>query len=401
LAVAALILAAIPIWAKPNISALAHQCSLGQQDACAKLTKIALDPHSSVQSEAIRALADKSVLAKIAIDQSVLVKVAEAACDPDIWYETLKMLTDQALLAKIAEIPHNPLAEIVPSLEDKCSEPHPEAVAGISDQATLAHVALNSNSVEVGYRAARKLSDPTLLAKVLESANDGAREAAVGKLTDQASLASFALHGSLAVRYAAVQSLWDQPALERIASDPWPSYDKLDGKHDMYHDAGGQRQYEDLDFQVRILAAGAILDTSALERVADYWSAELRRADAGHYGPIFWVNSNVKAILDLRRAIETLGIEGRTGRLRILLRREDLAEPWAEYGMEYQSAVLAEAEGEKVRISVETDTRILAYGTWSTTFPRSVPAGGSGHFFVPAPINSQQLIGDLLSAAKR
>jgi hypothetical protein len=338
-------------------------------------------------------------LAKIAIDQSVLVKVAVAACDPGLWYETLRVLTDQALLANIAEIPHNPLAEVVPSLEDKCKEPHPEAVAGISDQATLAHVALNSNSVEVGYRAARKLSDPALLAKVLASANDGAREAAVGKLTDQASLASFALHESLAVRYAAVQTLWDQPALERIASDPWPSYGKLKGQHDMYHDADGQRKYEDLDFQIRILAAGAILDTSALERVADYWSAELRRADAGHYGPIFWVNSNVKAILDLRRAIETLGIESRTGRLRILLRRED--QDWAEYGMEYQSAVLATAEGEKVAISIGTDTRILATGTWISVYPRSVPAGNSGHFFSPAPINSQQLIGDLLSATNR
>jgi hypothetical protein len=79
-ALAALALAAVPVWAKPNISDLAYKCdSLGKRMACRELAILAehgRDP--AVRIEAIGSLADESVLLRI-VGRETLPAVHQAA----------------------------------------------------------------------------------------------------------------------------------------------------------------------------------------------------------------------------------------------------------------------------------------------------------------------------------
>ena len=79
-ALSALVLTAVPIWAKPNISDLARQCdSLGKQKACRALAKLAeRDKDTRVRIQAISKLADESVLLRI-IEQELFPTVRQAA----------------------------------------------------------------------------------------------------------------------------------------------------------------------------------------------------------------------------------------------------------------------------------------------------------------------------------
>jgi len=79
-AVAALVLTAVPIWAKPKIAELAHQCdSLGKQKACRELAKLAeQDKDTAVRIEAIKVLNDEAVLSRI-IERDLFPAVRQAA----------------------------------------------------------------------------------------------------------------------------------------------------------------------------------------------------------------------------------------------------------------------------------------------------------------------------------
>lgn len=65
----ALLLSAMPILAKPNVSDLAFKCSHGKQNACSELAKLAEhDKDSAVRSEAVCQLRDQPLLTKIALE---------------------------------------------------------------------------------------------------------------------------------------------------------------------------------------------------------------------------------------------------------------------------------------------------------------------------------------------
>ena len=74
------VVAAVPIWAKPNIPELAHQCdALRKEKACRELAKLAEhDKDTSVRIQAIERLSDDSVLSRI-IQQELFPAVRQAA----------------------------------------------------------------------------------------------------------------------------------------------------------------------------------------------------------------------------------------------------------------------------------------------------------------------------------
>ena len=79
-ALAALVLAVVPIWGKPNIPGLAHQCdALGKRKACRELAHLAEHAKDTkVRIQAIGKLADESVLMRI-IGNELFPTVRQAA----------------------------------------------------------------------------------------------------------------------------------------------------------------------------------------------------------------------------------------------------------------------------------------------------------------------------------
>jgi hypothetical protein len=76
----ALVLAAVPAWAKPSVAELAHQCDFqGKQKACRELAKLAEhDKDTSIRIQAIGKLNDESVLERI-VEQELFPAVRQAA----------------------------------------------------------------------------------------------------------------------------------------------------------------------------------------------------------------------------------------------------------------------------------------------------------------------------------
>ena len=103
----------------------------------------------------------------------------------------------------------------------------------------------------------------------------------------------------------------------------------------------------------------------------------------------------MNVILALRQAIQAQGIESRTGHLRITVKINHSAPLGASYGNGDKRAA---AWGEEVSISIGTDAKTLATGTWKSVLPGAVPAN-FGNGFVPAPIDSKELITVLSAVA--
>ncbi|MGA2117029.1 MAG: hypothetical protein ABSH56_20005 [Bryobacteraceae bacterium] len=210
LALVALLLTAAPLaWAKPKISDLARQCTLGRQNACRQLAEIAVgDKDPLTLRAAVSALTDQALLAKVAMEGS----------DASVRKYAVEKLTNQNLLARVATSNANGwstatkralLAKGAGSnalLSD--ASVRDAAVEKLTDQPLLAEVA-SSNVTGVAGAAVKKLTDQTLLAKVaMEGSDASVRKYAVEKLTDQALLARVAMEGSVhSVRDAAVKKL--------------------------------------------------------------------------------------------------------------------------------------------------------------------------------------------------
>jgi hypothetical protein len=119
------------------------------------------------------------------------------------------------------------------------------AVGKLTDQVSLAKVAVDARCWWARVAAVGKLTDQALLAKL--AIQDDARDvrlAAVEKLTDQAALAKAAIQDHWAtVRRAAVEKLTDQTALAKVAT-------------------------EDADGGVRLAAVGKLTDQPLLAKAA-------------------------------------------------------------------------------------------------------------------------------------
>ena len=125
---------------------------------------------------------------------------------PELRMAAAANLTDQASLAKIA-------------LEDKNWQVATAAGEKLTDQPLLAKVAVEAHYGDFRRAAVEKLTDQALLAKIaVEDENPDVRSAAVSKLTDEAFLAKIAVKDKhWAVRSSAVEKLTDQALLAKIA----------------------------------------------------------------------------------------------------------------------------------------------------------------------------------------
>jgi hypothetical protein len=203
MALAALLLAAVQTWAKPNIVGLAKQCGHGNQDACGELAKIAMeDKEIHNRYAAVSALADQSLLAKIAIEND----------DDGISRVAVSKVTDQLLLEKIAE-------------GGKDASVRRIAVSKLTDQVPLTKAALQDNDPDVRIVALKNVTDEAVLAKAaLEDKDSEVRAVAAGRLTDRTALVRGDAEGrdanvrSSAEAALAHQAPVDQASLARLSS---------------------------------------------------------------------------------------------------------------------------------------------------------------------------------------
>ncbi len=225
LALVTLFLPVAPLWARPNIANLAHECKVkGKQNACSELAKIAVENKDpSVRQDAVAELTDQSLLAKIAVDdksdgvrqqavsklsdQPLLARIAVEDTAARVREAAVEKLTDQALLAKVALEGKPPGSEL--------------AVQNLTDQSWLGRIALQGADASARKDALEKLTDPSLLAKVaMEDQDASARKDAVARLADQPLLAKIVLESTdPGASVAAVWKLTDQTLLAKIALD--------------------------------------------------------------------------------------------------------------------------------------------------------------------------------------
>jgi hypothetical protein len=224
LTLAALLLAATQIWAKPNIPNLGSQCAGGKLNACGELAKIALeDKDALVRKSAVEMLLDQAVLAKLAAgDKEAFVRLA-----------AVQRLTDQGVLAKIAiednvqsvclaaegKLSNQPMLAKV-ALDAKDALVRRDAVLVLEDQSLLATIAEGNGELTVRQAAVARLNSQPLLEKVaIGGDNPFVRAAAVRMLTDQSLVLKFAAEGQDdTVRRAAVLTLSDQSLIARFAT---------------------------------------------------------------------------------------------------------------------------------------------------------------------------------------
>jgi hypothetical protein len=151
----------------------------------------------------------RKLTSQVAIADVVSGKETYPGLESEVIEFALGRLTDQALLADIAQKHHWANARAI-------------AAERLTDQALLANIAKNDGMGFVRIAAVGRLTDqPTLADIAREDASDRSgdvREAAVGRLADQAAIADVAMNNSgKSVRLAAVQRLIDQAALAAIA----------------------------------------------------------------------------------------------------------------------------------------------------------------------------------------
>jgi hypothetical protein len=140
--VAAIFLAAVrlsPLWGKPNVAGLAHQCDvLGKQNACQELAKLAEhDKDTAVRLLAIGSLTNQMLLAKLAVGDP----------NENVRWTAVDRLTDQMLLAEIA-------------VKDASARVRKVAVQKLTDRTVLAKLASGkSDESSVAGDAATRLRD--------------------------------------------------------------------------------------------------------------------------------------------------------------------------------------------------------------------------------------------------
>ena len=217
---------------------LSAKCAVGNQKACEILRTV------------VWKLTDQPLLAKIAeetrdpnvrkdvfnrlSDQALLAKIAVEAEDSDVRHFAFNKLTDQSLLAKLA-------------VDDKhvYAFDLQKAAIGKLDQSALWEVAVTSKYGYVRKAAVERLNDQNMLEQIAVRDKDvDVRKTAVGKLTDQKILAMLAVEGKNSdVRIAVLGKLSDQALLTKIAA-------------------------EDADTNIRKAAVGKLIDQTLLAKIA-------------------------------------------------------------------------------------------------------------------------------------
>jgi hypothetical protein len=194
------------------------------------LARIGADENSSYLSAApAKELTGQNLLAKIAVedgnssvreaavakitDPAALATVAAASKDQRVREVAAAMLrvglsSDQAAGIRNAVFKRDPT--------DRCA-----AIAGLTDQMSLAMIVAEDKDPAVRRAAVGKLSDQTVLKQVaLEDTDIEIRRAAVEQLSDQAAIALIALgNADWSIRCSAVRKITDQALVASIAAE--------------------------------------------------------------------------------------------------------------------------------------------------------------------------------------
>jgi len=179
--------ATVPAQDAKNIERLSADCSRkGDTKTCDKLYA------------AVRGVADRGLLAKIAVEST----------DPVVRRTAAGLIEDQSVLALIAR-------------NERDANVRKTAIERLSDQSALAEIAHEDADVTVRRTAVGKLTAQAELIKIAQDDADAAvRGAALDKVTDQASLARIAREGSnLDVRIAALEHITNQTLLSEVVTD--------------------------------------------------------------------------------------------------------------------------------------------------------------------------------------
>jgi hypothetical protein len=233
------------------------------------LARFALeDPEPQVRAEAVKQLGDQPLLEKVASEDS----------DGGIALQALGKVVDEAILDKLAGEPSKDPQDLWKVAR--------EATSRVSDQATLAGLALTSPDDGVRGLAVNRLANQDMLLKVaLESRDQQIAERATDKTKDPASLVRIALSKDSKAREAAIARVVDQAALKQIIGE-----DDDDSQSarisaasrltdpDLLKDLA----FNDRQMEVRQAAVGQINDQDTLTRVATRDDdPETRRAAVG------------------------------------------------------------------------------------------------------------------------
>jgi hypothetical protein len=166
-------------------------------------------------------------------DQLELVEIARGANGAEIGIAAVNRLTDQALLADLAQNCTN--FSVLKRTIDRLTDPtivsriaisasskyvREHALSYVTDQSVLARIALDDKELCVRVAASERVDNPGLLAELAAKSNDpGVRTRAVAKIEDQELLAQIATHDSAPqVRLAALGQLAHKETLRRIAT---------------------------------------------------------------------------------------------------------------------------------------------------------------------------------------
>jgi hypothetical protein len=249
------------------------------------LAKIALEQNSEpVRLAAIERLTDPRLLADVALasrdsdiqqaaaervaDPVQLVRLAVETGDPDIVRTVIGKLTEPAMLAKVAtEARVFLFPESNAAAGGNITGVRNDLLEKLTDQASLATVAMETPNSELAEAVKEKLTDPAALVRVEAFAQ---RLKEIGGLTDQAGLAAVvAQEKNRNLRAAALQRLTRREVVAQVAtSDPdafmrAAAVARLSDESIVVKVADG-----DSDPSVRLAAIARVSDPAALARAA-------------------------------------------------------------------------------------------------------------------------------------
>jgi hypothetical protein len=268
-------------------------------------------------------------------------------------------------------------------------------------RARVAAVLLLSDEPKVLTQIAKEDADPSVRANaaLLAVENAGLDQSQLKYLALNASFPTWPpfLNFPLApkIRLAAVARLWDQPTLETIASRPRPR-------------PSSPYPRDEIEDQIRIEAAGGILDLGELERLVELWSPSSRGAPILEARQLADVRLDlgvpIAEILAVRRKLSELRLdENQVGKVRI--RRTDHG-PDHNPNCHQGSSSVTFTNGfsgrwESVTITLANDQKTLASRSWCAEgLPNSRDEIDRDAFVVfwAARFDPQQIVDDLLTA---
>jgi hypothetical protein len=342
---------------------LRHAATLKLTDPI-QLARVAVDglavhrEDTGIRHLAIEALSDQAQLARIAIEST----------EPWARKASLQKLTDQAARARVAIEANDP---------EICSA----AIEGIADPAALTRIALEGKQERICLAAVEKLTRKDALARVaLRTEADTVGSAAVDALADPVSLADVALHGKVpSVRRAAVARVYDPEVLEAVAVE--------DGDEGVCQAAReGLADQAQLPWSA-IKAASPALRARTVAALGD--TDPTLRILAG--------NMHAGIAHDARMSLARMRLAIREPRIKARLPELTLRAAVWEISVNYRAGLIVPGEGVEFEIRQGRDS--LARRRWASVFPGAVvadPAQKTGFAFVPAVVNGDELLAELL-----